>query len=67
MQRGLVDWKGMDPMWVDAGEDAVVENTGEIFPGLVATGMSVTETFGLQEWAQRLVLCFYQGRKLQTS
>src|ERR687885_634702 len=45
--RGYVNWKGMDPMWVDGGEDAVVNNTGEVFPGLIATGMAVTETHGL--------------------
>ena len=47
MDRGYVKWKGMEPMWVDGGEDAVVNNTDEIFPGLIATGMSVTETHGL--------------------
>src|SRR3712207_8158659 len=35
------------PMWVDGGEDAVINNTDEIYPGLIATGMSVTETHGL--------------------
>jgi sulfide-dependent adenosine diphosphate thiazole synthase len=47
MDRGYVKWKGMDPMWVEGGEDAVVNNTDEIFPGLIATGMAVTETHGL--------------------
>jgi thiazole biosynthesis enzyme len=47
MDRGYVKWKGMDPMWVDGGEDAVINNTDEIYPGLIATGMSVTETHGL--------------------
>lgn len=47
MDRGYVKWKGMDPMWVDGGEDEVVNKTGEVFPGLIAAGMSVTETFGL--------------------
>jgi sulfide-dependent adenosine diphosphate thiazole synthase len=45
--RGYVNWKGMDPMWVDGGEDEVVNKTGEVFPGLIAAGMSITETFGL--------------------
>jgi len=44
MDRGYVKWKGMDPLWVEGSEDAVVEYTGEIFPGLMATG---TETHGL--------------------
>jgi sulfide-dependent adenosine diphosphate thiazole synthase len=47
MDRGYVNWKGMDPMWVEGGEDEVVNKTGEVFPGLIAAGMSVTETFGL--------------------
>ena len=45
--RGYLKWEGMNPMWVDGGEDAVVDKTGEVFPGLIAAGMSVTETFGL--------------------
>ena len=44
MDRGYIKWKGMDPLWVEGSEDAVVEYTGEIFPGLMATG---TETHGL--------------------
>ena len=27
----------MDPMWVDGGEDEVVNKTGEVFPGLIAS------------------------------
>jgi thiamine thiazole synthase len=37
----------MNPMWVDGSEDEVVSKTGEVFPGLIAAGMTVTETFGL--------------------
>jgi thiazole biosynthesis enzyme len=47
MDRGYVKWKGMDPMWIQGGEDAVVHNTGEVFSGLIAAGMAVTETHGL--------------------
>ncbi|MGB6673485.1 MAG: ribose 1,5-bisphosphate isomerase, partial [Candidatus Nitrosopolaris sp.] len=47
MDRGYVKWKGMDPMWVEGGEDSVVNYTDEVFPGLIASGMSVTETHGL--------------------
>jgi thiamine thiazole synthase len=47
MDRGYVKWRGMDPMWVEGSEDAVVNYTDEVFPGLIASGMSVTETHGL--------------------
>ena len=47
VDRKMVDWKGMNPMWVENGEEHVVEKTGEVYPGLVIAGMSVTETHGL--------------------
>src|SRR5574338_951153 len=47
VDRKLVEWKGMDPMWVEDGENKVVYRTGEVYPGLVVAGMSVTETYGI--------------------
>ena len=45
--RGLVKLVGLGPMNANRSEDAVVENTGEVFPGLMACGMSVSEVHGL--------------------
>lgn len=45
--RGLVEIAGMGPMNADASEGAVVEKTGEVYPGLIACGMSVSTVHGL--------------------
>lgn len=63
VDRGLVDWKGMNPMYVDEGEDQVVHKTGEVFPGLVAAGMSVTETHGLARMGPTFGSMLFSGKK----
>ena len=63
VDRGLVEWKGMNPMYVDEGEDQVVFKTGEVFPGLVAAGMSVTETFGLARMGPTFGSMLFSGKK----
>ncbi len=63
VDRNLVEWKGMDPMWVENGEEHVVEKTGEIFPGLVIAGMSVTETHGLARMGPTFGSMLFSGKK----
>jgi len=63
VDRNLVEWKGMNPMWVENGEEHVVEKTGEIFPGLVIAGMSVTETHGLARMGPTFGSMLFSGKK----
>ena len=63
VDRQLVEWKGMNPMWVEDGEEHVVHKTGEIYPGLVAAGMSVTETHGLARMWPTFGSMLYSGKR----
>lgn len=46
-QRGMLEMAGCGAMWVEGSEDLVVEHTGEVWPGLMATGMAVSAIHGL--------------------
>ena len=37
---------GEKPMWAEMGEKEIINNTREIYPGLVATGMAANTVFG---------------------
>jgi len=41
----------------------VVHKTGEVYPGLIAAGMSVTETHGLARMGPTFGSMLYSGKK----
>lgn len=47
VQRGALKMAEEGALWINKSEDAVVEHTSEVYPGLIATGMAVASVFGL--------------------
>ena len=46
-KQGLIKLAGTGAMWIENSEDAIVQRTSEVHPGLVAIGMAVSTIFGL--------------------
>jgi len=63
-KTGKLELKGERYMHAEVGEEGVVKNTSEVFPGLFVTGMAVASVYGLPRMGPIFGGMLMSGRKV---